>query len=92
MKERYTSLMRYIRLIKGEKQQQLSKEFVREWLMENGFQGLEGQQMPHMPEEFVQVVSDRYIDLYERLTGETFDRAQEYSASELKEELSTLLQ
>ena len=56
----------------GEKQKQLSKEFVREWLMENGFQGKDGQEMPVMPEAFVQLVSDRYIQLYELLTGEQF--------------------
>lgn len=56
----------------GEKQKQLSKEFVREWLMANGFQGLEGQSMPDMPEQFVAEISERYIDLYERLTGEKF--------------------
>lgn len=56
----------------GEKQRQLSKEFVREWLMENGFQGKEGQQMPHMPDDFVNVVTDRYIELYEKITGKTF--------------------
>ncbi|MEM1328347.1 MAG: phosphoribosylaminoimidazolesuccinocarboxamide synthase [Bacteroidota bacterium] len=57
---------------KGEVQQQLSKEFVREWLMENGFQGLAGQQMPEMPDDFVRTVSKRYIDLYEQLTGVNF--------------------
>lgn len=56
----------------GERQQQLSKEFVREWLMENSFQGLEGQSMPQMPDEFRSVVTDRYIDLYQRITGEDF--------------------
>ncbi|MEM7571505.1 MAG: phosphoribosylaminoimidazolesuccinocarboxamide synthase [Bacteroidota bacterium] len=56
----------------GERQQQLSKEFVREWLMENGFQGLEGQTMPEMPDEFVELVSQRYIELYERVTGKQF--------------------
>ena len=56
----------------GEVQKQLSKEFVREWLMENGFQGLEGQKMPIMPDEFVQTVSDRYIELYEMIVGEKF--------------------
>jgi len=59
----------------GERQQQLSKEFVREWLMEHGFQGLEGQQMPEMPDDFVETVSNRYIELYERLTGEDFAKA-----------------
>lgn len=57
-----------------EKQMQLSKEFVREWLMENGFQGLEGQTMPEMPDEFVEEVSNRYIDLYEQITGKTFSK------------------
>ncbi|WP_235297101.1 phosphoribosylaminoimidazolesuccinocarboxamide synthase [Portibacter marinus] len=56
----------------GKKQSQLSKEFVREWLMEHGFQGLEGQNMPDMPDDFVQTVSDRYIELYEKITGQTF--------------------
>ena len=60
------------RFEKGENQKQLSKEFVREWLMENGFQGKEGQAIPEMTDEFVQSVSDRYIELYERITGETF--------------------
>ena len=60
------------RQAEGEKQKQLSKEFVREWLMENGFQGLEGQEMPHMPEEFVNSITDRYIELYEKITGEKF--------------------
>jgi phosphoribosylaminoimidazole-succinocarboxamide synthase len=56
----------------GKPQRQLSKEFVREWLMENGFQGKEGQTMPSMPEEFVQEVSNRYIHLYELITGQDF--------------------
>lgn len=60
------------RFAKGEAQKQLSKEFVREWLMENGFQGKEGQEVPEMTEEFVNTVSERYIELYERITGETF--------------------
>ena len=60
------------RQAKGEKQKQLSKEFVREWLMENGFQGKEGQVVPEMTPEFVQSVSDRYIELYEKITGKTF--------------------
>ncbi len=60
---------------KGEKQKQLSKEFVREWLMDNGFQGLEGQVMPIMPVEFVESVSARYIELYEIITGLSFDPA-----------------
>lgn len=57
---------------KGEKQKQLSKEFVREWLMENGFQGKDEQQIPEMTDEFVNQVSERYIELYEQITGEKF--------------------
>jgi len=56
----------------NEPQKQLSKEFVRQWLIENGFQGLEGQKMPFMPDEFVQTITDRYIELYERITGNDF--------------------
>lgn len=57
---------------KGEAQKQLSKEFVREWLMDNGFQGLDGQQMPDMPDSFVETVTERYIELFEKITGQTF--------------------
>ena len=64
------------RQIKGQPQKQLSKEFVRQWLMENGFQGLEGQTMPEMPEEFVQTITDRYIELYERISGNTFVKSE----------------
>ncbi len=56
----------------NEPQRQLSKEFVRQWLIENNFQGLDGQTMPVMPDEFVDVVTDRYIELYEVITGKTF--------------------
>lgn len=56
----------------NEKQKQLSKEFVREWLIENNFQGLEGQVIPEMPDDFVELVSTRYIELYEKITGENF--------------------
>lgn len=59
---------------RGEQQKQLSKEFVREWLMANGFQGKEGQVIPEMNDEFVNSVSERYIELYEKVTGEKFDR------------------
>jgi len=62
------------RLEKGEKQKQLSKEFVREWLMAHGFQGKEGQMMPEMPGHFVEEVSARYITLYETITGEKFEK------------------
>lgn len=60
----------------GEKQRQLSKEFVREWLIENGFQGKEGQSLPEMSDDFVQAVSDRYIELYEKITGKPFQKAK----------------
>jgi phosphoribosylaminoimidazole-succinocarboxamide synthase len=57
---------------KGEKQKQLSKEFVREWLIENNFQGLEGQTIPEMTHAFVHTITERYIELYERIAGKTF--------------------
>ncbi|MDR1758046.1 MAG: phosphoribosylaminoimidazolesuccinocarboxamide synthase [Bacteroidales bacterium] len=60
------------RFERGEKQRQLSKEFVREWLLSNGFQGLPGQQMPLMTDTVVQAIADRYIELYEHLTGQNF--------------------
>jgi phosphoribosylaminoimidazole-succinocarboxamide synthase len=59
----------------GEPQKQLSKEFVREWLMANGFQGKEGQQVPVMDDDFVNLVSERYIELFEKITGDKFERA-----------------
>ena len=60
---------------KGEEQKQLSKEFVRRWLIENGFQGLEGQQIPDMTDEYIETVSERYIELYENILGEKFVKA-----------------
>ena len=60
---------------KGEEQKQLSKEFVRRWLIQNGFQGLEGQQIPNMTDEYIETVSDRYIELYENILGEKFVKA-----------------
>jgi phosphoribosylaminoimidazole-succinocarboxamide synthase len=68
--EGYEELLR-----KGEPQRQLSKEFVREWLMEHNFMGKEGQQVPEMTEEFVESVSQRYIELYEHIVGEPFVKA-----------------
>ncbi len=62
------------RFERGQQQRQLSKEFVREWLMEQGFQGRPGEAVPPMSDQFVQSVSERYIELYEHITGETFDR------------------
>lgn len=70
------------RFDKGLPQRQLSKEFVREWLMEHGFQGGEGQQVPEMTDEFVKSVNDRYIELYERITGEKFVRDESDDISE----------
>jgi len=63
------------RFAKGEAQKQLSKEFVREWLMDNGFQGKTGQVVPEMTDEIVAGISERYIELFENITGETFDKA-----------------
>ena len=60
---------------RGEAQKQLSKEFVRQWLISQGFQGLDGQEMPSMPDEFVESVSERYIELFELITGDKFIRA-----------------
>jgi phosphoribosylaminoimidazole-succinocarboxamide synthase len=68
------------RFAKGENQKQLSKEFVREWLMENGFQGQEGQQVPEMTDDYVISVSERYIELYEQITGEKFIKADSEDA------------
>ncbi|MBP5420087.1 MAG: phosphoribosylaminoimidazolesuccinocarboxamide synthase [Bacteroidales bacterium] len=62
------------RFEKGEEQRQLSKEFVRQWLIENGFQGKEGQKVPEMTETKIQEISDRYIELYEHITGEKFQK------------------
>ncbi|MFA6199667.1 MAG: phosphoribosylaminoimidazolesuccinocarboxamide synthase [Bacteroidales bacterium] len=59
---------------KGEEQRQLSKEFVRQWLMENGFQGLDGQKIPEMTPEIINQISERYIELYENIVGEKFVR------------------
>jgi len=61
----------------GEAQKQLSKEFVREWLMQNNFIGKEGDTMPHMPHDFIELVTSRYIELYEKVTGNSFERADQ---------------
>lgn len=60
---------------RGQAQKQLSKEFVRQWLISNNFQGLDGQEMPVMPDDFVSVVSERYIELFEKITGGKFIKA-----------------
>ncbi|WP_348822172.1 phosphoribosylaminoimidazolesuccinocarboxamide synthase [Flavobacterium aestuarii] len=66
----------------GEEQKQLSKEFVRRWLIQNGFQGQEGQQIPDMTDEYIETVSDRYIELYENIIGEKFVKADISSINE----------
>ncbi|WP_068473150.1 phosphoribosylaminoimidazolesuccinocarboxamide synthase [Saccharicrinis aurantiacus] len=63
------------RIDKGEQQKQLSKEFVRQWLIENGFQGKDGQAIPEMTPEYIESVSDRYIELFEQITGDKFEKA-----------------
>ncbi|MES2589768.1 MAG: phosphoribosylaminoimidazolesuccinocarboxamide synthase [Bacteroidota bacterium] len=63
------------RQAKGENQKQLSKEFVRQWLIENNFQGLDGQKMPDMPDAFVETITERYIELYEKISGLKFIKA-----------------
>lgn len=78
------------RLRKGEKQKQLSKEFVREWLMANGFQGLEGQKVPEMTPEVVADIEERYIELYEKITGTGFVR-REYSAADIEKNVTEYL-
>jgi len=83
------------RLAKGENQKQLSKEFVRQWLIENGFQGQEGQVVPTMDPAFVQSVSERYIELFESITGDTFvksdlDHIQERIESNINTYLKSL--
>ena len=71
---------------KGEPQKQLSKEFVRQWLIENGFMGKEGQKVPEMSEDYVNSVSERYIELYEHIVGEKFVKAD---SSELMNRIET---
>ncbi|PZX13839.1 phosphoribosylaminoimidazole-succinocarboxamide synthase [Breznakibacter xylanolyticus] len=69
------------RLANGQEQKQLSKEFVRQWLIENGFQGKEGQQVPEMTDAFIASVSERYIELYENITGDKFVKADASSVA-----------
>ncbi len=78
------------RLAKGERQRQLSKEFVREWLMANGFQGQEGQKVPQMTPEVVSHITDRYVELYEHITGEKFSRVP-YSAGQIEKNVTDCL-
>ena len=77
------------RQAKGEQQRQLSKEFVREWLIENNFMGKEGQTVPEMSDEWINQISARYIELYEQVTGRTFER-QDYANSDERMEQAVL--
>jgi phosphoribosylaminoimidazole-succinocarboxamide synthase len=70
------------RQVKGENQKQLSKEFVRQWLIENNFQGLDGQEMPYMPDDFVDTITERYIELYEKISGKSFIKADNSNIQE----------
>ncbi|MBU3744353.1 MAG: phosphoribosylaminoimidazolesuccinocarboxamide synthase [Sediminibacterium sp.] len=79
------------RQVSGEKQQQLSKEFVREWLMANHFMGKEGQQVPEMTDEWIQTISNRYIQLFEQVTGTRFI-PQTISATELRQTIVKALE
>lgn len=74
----------------GEAQKQLSKEFVREWLMENGFQGKDGQQVPEMTDAFVESVSNRYVELFENITGQTFKKEDVAQGDAEKKIIETL--
>ncbi len=80
------------RQLKGQSQKQLSKEFVREWLILNNFQGLKGQVIPEMSDEYVNEVSERYIELYEKIMGETFKKSKNKNiSSRIKHNLSDYL-
>ncbi len=79
------------RQLKGEKQKQLSKEFVREWLIENNFMGKEGQQVPEMNDDWISVISSRYIELYEKIIGKKFT-PENISDEALKEKINQSLQ
>ena len=70
----------------NEPQKQLSKEFVRQWLISNDFQGLEGQSVPYMSDEYIKTVSDRYVELYENIAGESFEKAD---ISNIQERIET---
>jgi phosphoribosylaminoimidazole-succinocarboxamide synthase len=74
------------RQAKGESQKQLSKEFVRQWLISNNFQGLEGQEAPFMSDDYINTVSERYIELYENITGTPFVKADTTYISQRIEE------
>src|SRR5688572_30761434 len=75
----------------GEKQKQLSKEFVREWLIQNEFMGKEGQTVPEMSDEWISTISNRYIELFEKVTGSAF-RPQDLSEQETKDKILLALE
>ena len=77
-------------MAKGEHQKQLSKEFVREWLMANGFQGQVGQKVPEMTPEIVKGITDRYVELYENIVGEPFTR-EEYTVEQMEKNVADCL-
>jgi phosphoribosylaminoimidazole-succinocarboxamide synthase len=81
------------RQLAGEKQKQLSKEFVREWLIANNFMGKEGQTVPEMSDEWIDTISKRYIELYEKVIGEPFvavDISEQETFARISEALKTL--
>ena len=81
------------RFEKGEEQRQLSKEFVRQWLIDHGFMGKEGQQVPEMTPEFIESVSERYIELYEHITGKKFEKADDTDlAARIKRNVTACLE
>jgi len=75
----------------GKPQKQLSKEFVRQWLIENGFQGKQGQKVPEMPDEFVENISNRYIELFETLTGKTFEKTAQYTVDDIENAINKVV-
>jgi phosphoribosylaminoimidazole-succinocarboxamide synthase len=78
---------------KGEEQKQLSKEFVRRWLIDNGFQGKDGQQIPEMSDAWINEISERYIELFEKVTGQKFVRHNTgNNLSEIEEKVNTALE
>jgi phosphoribosylaminoimidazole-succinocarboxamide synthase len=77
---------------KGEEQRQLSKEFVRRWLIENGFQGKEGQKIPEMSDAWITEISERYIELYEKVTGRNFIKNKEFDMQEIEAKVNAALE
>lgn len=77
---------------KGEEQKQLSKEFVRRWLIENGFQGKEGQKIPEMSDAWINEISERYIELFEKVTGKKFVKNNEFSMAEIEAKVNSALE